>query len=112
MSISQSELDEVLLYYGRCFTVVVPHPNHTKSTYAGRGIARFLEDPGNRLHAHRVTDAHGQLVYSRDSHGVLHLGNAEQLVQKMRQERARTDPTVPVASGEPTSFSLSRTQTG
>lgn len=87
MTISQHDLDQLLIHDGHGFTIVSQNPNGSRSTYTGRGVARFLENPVNRELPHRVTDSHRQLVYCRDQQGLLQFGNAEQLVMKMREKR-------------------------
>lgn len=87
MTISQHDLDQLLIHDGHGFTIVSRNPNGSRSTYTGRGVARFLEDPVNRGLPHRVTDGHRQLVYCRDQQGLVHLSNAERLVLHMLGKR-------------------------
>ena len=87
MTVSQSDLDDLLLHSGNNFTIVVQESNGSTSTYTGRDVTAFVQHQDMRNHSHRVTDFNGELVYSRDTQGIVQIGNAEQLLISMRREK-------------------------
>lgn len=86
MTISQSDLADLLTHRGDRFRIVVQEGNRSTTTYAGQEVAVFVEHPTKRYRPHTVTDDRGNLVYRQDADGVMEIGNAEELVARMKQD--------------------------
>ena len=87
MPVTQNDLDSLLDHSGHTFTMVVEQPDGSTRMYSGRNLAACVRDQDSRNNPYQVTDADDDLVYSCDSEGIVHVGNAEQLVADMHREK-------------------------
>ena len=87
MAISQSELDDLILCNEHGFTLEIRQPDGSDCVYSGRGIAQLARDQSMSNVPFRVLDADGELVYRRDDHGTVTVGNAEEFTFDMQREK-------------------------
>ncbi len=87
MATSDNELEDLILHNEHRFTLEIAQPDGSSRAYDGRGIASFAQNQRKRNHPFRITDGNGQLVFSRDGHGTVTIGNAEELLLDMRREK-------------------------
>ena len=86
MTISQSDLADLIVHSGHHLTIIVQERNRSTTTYEGHEVAIFVEHPTKRYRPHTVTDDRGDLVYRQDADGIVELGNAEELVASMKRD--------------------------
>ena len=87
MTVSHSDLADLLAHSGHHLTIIVQERNRSTTTYAAHEVAIFVEHPTKRYQPHTVTDDLGDLVYRQDADGAVELGNAEELVVNMERDK-------------------------